>query len=104
MAFLAWQLELDSIGDVAEQADAKVSKTFKGNLVWVRFPPSPPISTLSARCGRFASRRSPVIAALHSAAGCVANEKAGVQFSVASLFRGLGKSTPDLSEMRIRLF
>jgi hypothetical protein len=27
---------------VAEQADAKVSKTFKGNLVWVRFPPSPP--------------------------------------------------------------
>jgi hypothetical protein len=29
-------------GDVAEQADAKVSKTFKGNLVWVRFPPSPP--------------------------------------------------------------
>ena len=29
-------------GDVAELADAKVSKTFKGNLVWVRFPPSPP--------------------------------------------------------------
>jgi hypothetical protein len=31
------------LGDVAELADAKVSKTFKGNLVWVRFPPSPPL-------------------------------------------------------------
>jgi hypothetical protein len=36
-------LDHSFFGDVAEQADAKVSKTFKGNLVWVRFPPSPPI-------------------------------------------------------------
>jgi hypothetical protein len=34
-------------GDVAELADAKVSKTFIGNYVWVRFPPSPPFSGLS---------------------------------------------------------
>src|SRR5438093_10301866 len=36
-------------GDVAELSDAKVSKTFKCNLVCVRFPPSPPESVVSVQ-------------------------------------------------------
>ena len=49
-------------GDVAELADAKVSKTFRGNLVWVRFPPSPPSG--SAAIGNAQKAGGSLIAAL----------------------------------------